>query len=87
MFLTAFDGLYEISRTMTMNGKMIASLKALHSDESGDQTIGAIAMGAVGILLAVVMFTTMSGGIKSQGEGVMGKLGGLLSGALGSIKL
>jgi len=70
-----------------MNGKMIASLKALHSDESGDQTIGAIAMGAVGILLAVVMFTTMSGGIKSQGEGVMGKLGGLLSGALGSIKL
>jgi hypothetical protein len=48
---------------------LVARIQKLHCDESGD-TIQAIAVGAVGVLLAAVIFSTMSGVVTNNMSGL-----------------
>jgi hypothetical protein len=57
---------------------LVARIQQFHHDESGD-TIQAIAVGAVGVLLAAVIFSTMQGVVKSN-------MGGLFSSVLDGLK-
>jgi hypothetical protein len=65
----------------TIRSNLGARLRDFHQDEAGD-TMQAIAVGAVGVLLASVLFSTISSVIKgggSSGGGGGGGLSGLFS--------
>jgi hypothetical protein len=70
----------------TIRSNLIARLRGFHQDEAGD-TMQAIAVGAVGVLLASVLFSTISGVITggSGGGGGGGGLSGLFSGFLSGL--
>jgi hypothetical protein len=63
--------------TSTIRSNLIARVRGFHQDEAGD-TIQAIAVGAVGVLLAAVIFQTMSNLVKSP-TGLNGLLSNFLS--------
>jgi hypothetical protein len=69
-----------------IRSNLIARLRGLHQDEAGD-TMQAIAVGAVGVLLASVLFSTMSGVIQggNGGGGGGGGLSGLFNNFLSGI--
>jgi hypothetical protein len=69
----------------TIRSNLIARLRGFHQDEAGD-TMQAIAVGAVGVLLASVLFSTISSVITGGGSGGGGGGGGGggLSGLFGS---
>jgi hypothetical protein len=72
----------------TIRSNLIARLRGFHQDEAGD-TIQAVAVGAVGLGLAALIFKTMSaaisGGGSSGGGGLSGAVGSLISGVAGGI--
>ena len=63
----------------TIRSNLIARLRGFHQDEAGD-TMQAIAVGAVGVLLASVIFQTMSSVVTGGGGGGSGGGGGGLMG-------
>jgi hypothetical protein len=62
----------------TIRSNLIARLRGFHQDEDGSVTLETVAIGAVGVLLAAALFSTMSSAISSGG-------GGGLGGGIGSI--
>jgi hypothetical protein len=75
----------------TIRSNLIARLRGFHQDEAGD-TIQAVAVGAVGLGLAALIFKTMNaaitGGGGGGGSGSSGggfSLSGLLSSVLGGL--
>ena len=73
----------------TIRSNLIARLRGFHQDEAGD-TIQAVAVGAVGLGLAALIFKTMSaaisgGGSSGSGGGLSGAVGSLISGVAGGI--
>jgi hypothetical protein len=68
----------------TIRSNLIARLRGFHQDEAGD-TIQAVAVGAVGLGLAALIFKTMTAAIGS-GAGQSGGGGGFsFSGLLNSV--
>lgn len=73
-----------------LNAAVVSRVHRFHDDESGD-VVQSIAIGAVGVLLAAVIFQSMSGVVKdtsSSGmtgvfKGFLGKLGGAAMSAVG----
>jgi hypothetical protein len=73
----------------TIRSNLMDRLRGFHQDEAGD-TIQAIAVGAVGLGLAALIFKTMSAAISggsggSSGGGLSGAVGSLISGVAGGI--
>ena len=69
----------------TIRSNLIARLRGFHQDEAGD-TIQAVAVGAVGLGLAALIFKTMNAAITGSGGGGGGSGGGFsLSGLLSSV--
>jgi hypothetical protein len=71
----------------TIRSNLIARLRGFHQDEAGD-TMQAIAVGAVGVLLASVIFSTISSVIKGgggSGGGGGGGLSGLFNSFIGGV--
>jgi hypothetical protein len=75
----------------TIRSNLIARLRGFHQEEDGSVTMETIAIGAVGVLLAAALFTTMSSAISSGsssgsgGGGVGGIVGSLVSGLVSKI--
>ena len=67
----------------TIRSNFGTRLRGFHQDEDGD-TMQAIAVGAVGVLLASVLFSTISSVIRGGSSGGGGGGGGGLSGLFGS---
>jgi hypothetical protein len=73
-----------------INAAVVSRVHLLHDDESGD-VVQSIAIGAVGVLLAAVIFQSMSSVVKdtsSSGmtgifKGFLGKLGSSAMSAIG----
>ena len=73
----------------TNPSNLITRVRGFHRDEDGD-TMQAIAVGAVGVLLASVLFSTISSVIKGGGSGGSssgggGGLSGLFSSFVGGL--
>src|SRR5262249_29944542 len=73
-----------------LSDAVVSRARSFHTDEAGD-SIQAIAVGAVGVLLASIIFQTMSQVVKGGGNGGTGGAGGggglsgLFSGFLGTM--
>jgi hypothetical protein len=67
----------------TIRSNLIARLRGFHQDEDGNVTMETAVIGAVGVCLAAVLFSTISSAIQGGGNAASGGSG--LGSIIGSL--
>lgn len=70
---------------MNLKHTIVAGLRSFHNDEAGEGVVGAVSIGAVGVLLATVIFSVMKSAITSTGGNGLAGVAGNAIGGLSSL--